>query len=71
MKRILFGALVIFTGCGTAKDMVVTPAIMKVKNGHITFIKSGESVAINDSMDGRTAFIISKEHRGPSRLTRF
>ena len=71
MKIILLGALVIFTSCGTAKDMVVTPAIMKVKNGHITFIKTGEAFAVSDSLDGKAAFIISKFNSGPLRLTRF
>jgi len=71
MKIILLGALVIFTSCGTAKDMVVTPAIMKVKNGHITFIKTGEAFAVSDSLDGKVAFILSKASRVPLRLTRF
>jgi hypothetical protein len=71
MKIILFASLVFFASCGIAKDMVVTPAIMKVKNGHITFIKTGEPVAVSDSLDGKAAFIISKVNSGPLRLTRF
>jgi hypothetical protein len=70
MKKMLFGALVIFASCSTSQDLTVTPAVMKVKNGHISFVKTGAAVALNDSLDGKPAFIISKSS-GPSRLTRF
>ncbi|CAN5225501.1 hypothetical protein BH11BAC5_BH11BAC5_18010 [soil metagenome] len=70
MKRMLFAALVIFTSCSTSQDLTVTPAVMRVKNGHISFVKTGSAILLSDSLDGKPAFIISKSI-GPSRLTRF
>lgn len=72
MRKILFACLVIFASCSASKDVdvSVTPAIMKVKNGHITFVKTGPAVALSDSLDGKAAFIITK-NTGPTRLTRF